>query len=74
MLDIISLQKQITISVAEYIQLFKELNTETQLSVFNQIKEIYINSAFEQLDAHLPNVTISNDDIMQEIAAVRYGK
>ncbi len=63
-----------TASVKQVIQLFNTLSTTEQLEVAEKISEQTFEKRWQLLDSELPDVEISEEDIMNEVRAVRYGK
>ncbi|MDX1943088.1 MAG: hypothetical protein SFU99_21170 [Saprospiraceae bacterium] len=62
------------LSTLEYVELFKQFSKSEQLSIAEKINALTFDQQWELLDAELPNVEISEEEVMEEIRAVRYGK
>jgi hypothetical protein len=54
------------------LQLFNKLSKPEQLDVFEQISERTFAERWKIIDAELPDSKISEDDIMEEVRAIRY--
>ena len=63
-----------TVNKAKVLQLFSKLSKPEQLAVFEQISEQTFAQRWNLMDTELPDSDISEDEIMEEVRAVRYGK
>jgi 16S rRNA A1518/A1519 N6-dimethyltransferase RsmA/KsgA/DIM1 with predicted DNA glycosylase/AP lyase activity len=55
------------------LQLFNKLSKPEQVDVFEKISEQTFSQRWKMIDTELPNANISEEDIMEEVRAVRYG-
>jgi hypothetical protein len=55
------------------LQLFNKLSKPEQIDVFEQISEQTFTQRWKMIEAELPDSEISEDDIMEEVRAIRYG-
>ncbi|MES2110287.1 MAG: hypothetical protein V4577_16130 [Bacteroidota bacterium] len=61
-----------TVSVSKVLQLFNLLSKPDQLEVANKIEKQTFEERWKLMDQSLPDVDISNEEIMHEVRAVRY--
>jgi hypothetical protein len=61
-----------TANKTRVLQLFNKLSKPEQLDVFEQISAQTFDERWKQMDAELPDLQISEEDIMKEVRAVRY--
>ncbi len=61
-------------NVNTVLRLFKQLPRSEQIVVAEKIGEQTFKERWKQLDETLPDVACSEQDIMKEVRAVRYGK
>lgn len=54
--------------------MFKQFSKKDQLQIAKKINSLTFEQQWELLDAELPDVEISDEEIMEEVRAVRYGK
>jgi hypothetical protein len=62
-----------TVSVSKVLQLFNMLSKPEQLEIADQIEKQTFKERWQIMDKSLPDSNLSEEDIMQEIRAVRYG-
>jgi len=62
-----------TASVSKVLQLFNMLSKPEQLEIVDKIEKQTFKERWKLMDESLPDVDISEEEIMQEIRAVRYG-
>jgi len=62
-----------TASKAKVLQLFNKLSKPEQLAVFEQISEQTFAQRWNLMDSELPDADITEEEIMEEVRAVRYG-
>ena len=62
-----------TVSVSKVLQLFNLLSKPDQLEVAKKIEKQTFEERWKLMDQSLPDVDISNEEIMHEVRAVRYG-
>ena len=62
-----------TASVKEVLQLFNRLSKRDQLEFADKINKQTFAERWQSIDNQLPDVEISDDEIMNEVRAVRYG-
>jgi len=60
-------------SVNEVLQLFNMLSKPEQLEIADKINKQTFKERWMLMDALLPNVEMSEEEIMEEVRAVRYG-
>jgi FixJ family two-component response regulator len=58
---------------SEILEAFEALPPKQRLFIAKKIQEKMSDKLFEDLDISLPNVELSESEIMTEIKAVRYG-
>ena len=61
------------LSVIEFLELFKQFSKTEQLSIAEKINALTFKQQWELLNVELPDVEISDEEIMEEVRAVRYG-
>ena len=62
-----------TVNIDRVFQLFNLLSKSEQLEVADRIDKQTFKERWKLIDNKLPNVQISEEEIMDEIRAVRYG-
>jgi len=62
-----------TTSVDKFLQLFNTLSKSEQLEIAEKIDMQTFETRWLSVDLSLPNSDISDDDIMKEVGAIRYG-
>ncbi len=62
------------ISVPRFLTMFKEFSASDKIKIADQIDRETFEARWKVLDAELPDVQMSDDEIMDEIRAVRYAK
>jgi hypothetical protein len=62
-----------TVSVNKVLQLFNMLSKSDQLKIAERIDKQTFEERWLLLDNALPNTEISDEDIMKEVRAIRYG-
>jgi hypothetical protein len=62
------------INKTKVLQLFNKLSKPEQLDVFEQISAQTFKERWNLIDAELPDSKISDEEIIAEVRAVRYGK
>ncbi|MDP9076170.1 MAG: hypothetical protein M3O71_02005 [Bacteroidota bacterium] len=62
-----------TVSVSKILQLFNMLSKSEQLEIADQIEKQTFKERWQIMDKSLPDSDLSEEDIMQEVRAVRYG-
>lgn len=63
-----------TPTVSAIIQLFNQLGKADQMKVAERIGKQTFAERWDAMDATLPDESLSEADIIQEVSAVRYGK
>jgi hypothetical protein len=63
-----------TASVSKVLQLFNMLSKSEQLEIADKIDKQTFKDRWQTIDNSLPEVHISEEDIMQEVRAIRYGR
>ncbi len=67
-------ERTITFSTANIVKIFKALSPKQQLTVASKINDLVFAEQWQLLDKTLPDINMSDDEIMKEVKAVRYGK
>jgi hypothetical protein len=62
-----------TASVNRVLQLFNRLSKSEQLEIADRINKQTFDERWQLLDSLLPNADVSEEDVMNEVRAVRYG-
>ncbi|MFN0217119.1 MAG: hypothetical protein ACKVT2_22915 [Saprospiraceae bacterium] len=62
------------LTIAKFLALFNQFSRTEQVQIAQSIWEKTFAEQWNQLDAELPDVKISDEEIMQELIAVRYGE
>lgn len=62
-----------TVSINKVLQLFNMLSKSDQLKIADRIDKQTFEERWLLLDSTLPNTEISDEDIMREVRAIRYG-
>ena len=62
------------ISVPRFLTMFKKFSSSEKITIAEQIDQETFAERWKFLDAQLPNIEISDEEIMDEVRAVRYGK
>lgn len=67
-------QRRAALSASEYIDLFKSFKVSQRLEIARQINLMTFRQEWKKLSPQMPDARISEEEIMQEVKAVRYGK
>ena len=62
------------LTIAKFLALFNQFSRAEQVQIARKIWEKTFAEQWKQLDAELPDVEISDEEVMQELMAVRYGE
>lgn len=62
------------INVPEFLNIFEKFSPSEKLKIAEKINQKTFNQRWEILDAELPDVEVSDEDILDEVRKVRYGK
>ncbi len=62
------------ISVPQFINIFRRFSKSDQLKIAERINKQTFAERWQMLDAELPNVEMSDEEIMDEIKTVRDGR
>jgi hypothetical protein len=62
-----------TVSISQVLQLFSRLSKPEQLEIADRINKQTFEERWKLTDGLLPDAEFSDDDIMKEVSAVRYG-
>jgi hypothetical protein len=62
------------VNKTKVLQLFNKLSKPEQLDVFEQISSQTFKQRWNMINDELPDSKISEEEIMEEVRAVRYGK
>lgn len=62
------------ITVPRFLTIFKKFSASEKIKIAEQIDQQTFADRWALLDAELPDTEMSDDDIMAEVRAVRYGK
>ncbi len=63
-----------TKGINQVLTLFNGLSSKEQLVIADQINKQTFETRWRILDNDLPDINISDDEIMKELSSVRYGK
>jgi hypothetical protein len=63
-----------TASINKVLQLFNMLSKPEQLEIADKIDKQTFKDRWQLADSSLPNVNFSEEEIMNEVRAVRYGE
>ncbi|HEY8780450.1 MAG TPA: hypothetical protein VIM16_02445 [Mucilaginibacter sp.] len=63
-----------TASVNKILQLFNMLSRTEQLMIADKIDKQTFEERWQLIDSKLPDADLSEEDIMKEVRAVRYGR
>ena len=61
-------------NINKVLQLFNMLSKTEQLEVADKIDKQTFEERWQKLDNNLPDILLSDEDIIKEVQAVRYGK
>ena len=61
------------ISVRNYLSQFRKFSRKQQLDIAKRINKETFEEQWKKLDQQLPDIDISEEEIMSEVRAVRYG-
>jgi hypothetical protein len=61
-----------TVSVSKVLQLFNMLSKPEQLEIADQIEKQTFKERWQIMDKSLPDSNLSEEDIVQEVRAIRY--
>ena len=64
----------INLNTEQFISLFQQFTKKEQVKIAEKIQNLTFSQQWKMLDDDLPNVEMSEDEIMQEIYAVRSEK
>lgn len=77
-MNTITKQKRIVaskkVSVVRFMYYFKKFTRTEQQQVAEQINQTTFKERWDAMDKVLPNVEMAEDEIMNEVSAVRYGR
>ena len=62
------------ITVPRFISIFEEFSPSEKIRIAEQIDRQTFAERWKLLDAELPDIEMSDEEIMDEVRAVRYGK
>ena len=62
------------LTIAKFLALFNQFSRTEQAQIAKEIWEKTFAEQWNLLDAELPDVEISDEEIVEELRAVRYGK
>ena len=62
------------ITVPRFINIFKEFSPSEKIRIADQIDQETFAERWQLLDMELPDLEMSDEEIMSEVRAVRYGK
>jgi hypothetical protein len=62
-----------TTASMKILDLFNQLSKKEQLEVADKIDKKTFDDRWQLIDAELPDTTFSDEEIMNEVRAVRYG-
>ena len=61
-------------SLSKFLLLFKQFSRSEQLIIAKKINELTFEERWAKFDDELPDVEMSEEEIMYELKAVRYGE
>ncbi len=62
----------VSISINEYIKLFLSFSKADKVKIAEKINELTFKERWDILDKDLPNASLTEDEIMEEVYKVRY--
>lgn len=62
------------ITVSNFLTIFEKFSPSEKLKIAEKINQKTFTERWKTLDAELPDLEISDNEIMDEVRAVRYGK
>jgi hypothetical protein len=62
------------ITPSQFLNLFRQFSRTDQLFIAKKITELTFEERWDLLDSELPDIDMSDEEIMAEIKEVRYGK
>lgn len=62
------------LTIAKFLALFNQFSRAEQVQIARKIWEKTFSEQWRQLDSELPDVDISDEEVIQELMAVRYGE
>ena len=62
------------ITVPGFLTMFEKFSPSEKLKIAEKINQKTFTERWKMLDAELPDLEISDEEIMDEVRAVRYGK
>lgn len=62
------------LTIAKFLALFNKFTRAEQVQIAKKIWEETFTEQWKLLDAELPNVEITDEEIVEELRAVRYGE
>jgi len=71
-MEIMKNDSNITLSIDEFMKIVKLFNTEDKKQISQRINSKLLKREWEMLDAVLPDINMSEDEIISEIRQVRY--
>jgi hypothetical protein len=64
----------VNITMEQFIMMFQRFPKQEQKKIATQISELTFAEQWKEMDKNLPDAELSEEEIMQEVLAVRYGK
>ncbi len=61
-------------TLSKFLTLFKQFSRSEQLIIAKKINELTFQEQWAKLDDELPDIEMSEEEIMYEVKNVRYGK
>ena len=61
------------LNVTKFLAMFRQFPPAQRLQIAEKINQQTFSERWQQLDAELPDVEMSEEEIMNEVKAVRYG-
>jgi len=62
------------LTVSGYLQLFTKFTKKEKLKIAEKINQLPFEERWQSLDQELPNIEMTQEDIIKEVQAVRYEK
>jgi hypothetical protein len=63
-----------TASINQFLELFNQLSKTERLTIADKIDKQTFEERWQLIDTKLPDTEFSEEDIMKEVQAVRYGR
>lgn len=61
-----------SLSINNYLKIFLQFPEKDRVKIAEKINQLTFADRWQEMDAYLPDVGLSEDEIMKEVTAVRY--